>query len=274
MRGNIILIVLAFGITSCGGSDGPGPPTSPQPPATTTGLAITSSTDLLKIKQSETFTLTATMSDGGTKNITGTWRSESPATASVDSGGRVTGIGAGETAISAESNGARATPLTIRVLPDYQGRWSGDWRVAGCTADGDWSLSDICREVPPGTLLSFGLVLTQDRDTATGTVTLDDVAGPVQGSIRLAGQLGVGGGFPVTEEGITIDVSVTEWETATIDNQQMTGRFVLVFREATFRGSVRFDGELRIVTKSSAMPVSAAGRKGQLRRALHGIIRR
>jgi Big-like domain-containing protein len=269
-----IPIVLAFGITSCGGGDGPRPPTSPQPPPTITGLAITSSTDLLKINQSETFTLTATMSDGGTRPITGTWRSDSPAIANVDSGGRVTGVGSGETAISAESNGARATPRTIRVLPDYQGRWSGDWRVAGCMADGDWSRSDICRELPVGTLMPFGLALTQDRDTATGTVTLDDVAGPVQGSIRLAGELGVGGTFIITDEGLTIDVSVTDWETTTTDNQRMTGRFVVVFRQATLRGSVRFDGELRIVTKSAATTLSAAGRKGQLRRALDGVRRR
>jgi hypothetical protein len=154
------------------------------------------------------------------------------------------------------------------VLPDYQGRWSGDWRLAGCTTDGDWTRSDICRDLPVGTLLSFGLALTQDRDTAAGTLTLDDVAGPVQGSIRLAGQLGVGGTFTLTDEGITIDVTVTDWETTTTDNQRMTGRFVLVFRAARLQGSVRFDGELRIVAKSGTTPLSPAGRQRQLRRAL------
>ena len=111
----------------------------------------------------------------------------------------------------------------------------GDWRLVGCTADGDWSRSDICQDVPVGTLLPFGLALTQDRDTASGTATLDDVVGPVQGSIRLAGQLDVGGTFTFTDEGVTIDVTVTEWETTTTDNQRLTGRFVLVFRAARVR---------------------------------------
>jgi hypothetical protein len=274
MRRNVASLGLVLGLVSCGGGGGERPPTSPSPAPTTTALAISSSTDLLKINQSETFTLTASMSDGSTRTVAGTWRSDSPAVATVDANGRVTGAGSGETVISAESSGLRAAPRTVRVLPDYQGRWSGDWRLASCTTDGDWTRSDICRDVPVGTLLPFGLALTQDRDTAGGTATLDDVVGPVEGSIRLAGHLGVGGTFTFTDEGITIDVTVTDWETTTTDNQRMTGRFVLVFRAARLQGSVRFDGELRIVAKSAATPLSPAGRQGQMHRALAAATRR
>jgi hypothetical protein len=196
------------------------------------------------------------------------------AVATVDSNGRVTGIGSGETAISAESNGLRAAPRTLRVLPDYQGRWNGDWRLAGCTADGDWALSDICRDFAVGTILPFGLAVTQDRDSVAGTATLDDLAGPVQGSIRLAGQLGVGGTFTLTDDGITIEVIVTDWETVTTDNERMTGRFALVFRAAELQGSIRFAGELRIVSKSAATSQAAAGRQRQLRGALAAATRR
>ena len=272
MRRNVVSIVLSFGIVACGGGDG-GPSLTTHS-AVPTALVITSSTDLLKINQSATFTLMATMSDGSSGTVAGTWRSDSPAVATVDSNGRVMGAGSGETAISAESNGLRAAPRTIRVLPDYQGRWSGDWRVGGCTTDGDWARTDICREVPVGMVLPFALALTQDRDTAAGNVTLDDVVGPVLGSIRTGGQLGVTGAFNVTDEGITIDVTVTDWETTTTDNQRMTGRFALAFRAASLQGSVRFDGELRIVAKSSATPLSPAGGPHHLRRALAAITRR
>jgi hypothetical protein len=274
MRGNAVSLVLVLGLVSCGSDGGDRPPTSPTPTPTPTALAITSSTDLLKINQSETFTLAASMSDGSTRTVSGTWRSDSPAVATVDSTGRVTGAGSGEAAISAESNGLRAAPRTIRVLPDYQGRWSGDWRLAGCTTDGDWTRSDICGDVPVGTLLPFGLTLTQDRETASGTATLDDVVGPVQGSIRPAGQLGVGGTFTFTDEGVTIDVTVTDWETTTTDNQRMTGRFAVVFRAARLQGSVRFDGELRIVAKSAAASVPAAPGQYRLRRLLTAVTRR
>lgn len=270
MRGHVVPLALVCGLVSCGGK----PPTTPPIDLGTTAVAIAASTDLLKINQSETFTLTATMTDGSTRTVAGTWRSESAAVATVDSNGRVTGAGSGETAISAESNGLRAAPRALRVLPDYHGRWSGDWRINGCTTDGDWAGSDICRDVPVGSLLPFALALTQNRDAAAGNVTLDDVAGPIQGSIQLGGQLGATGAFTFTDEGITIDVAVTDWQTTTTDNQRMTGRFVLVFRTALLQGSVRFDGELRIVSKSAATPLSASGRQGSLRRALAAVKRR
>ena len=270
-------LVLAFGlpfaVASCGGGDGS--PTAPTPPpATVTGLAITSSTDLLKISQAGTFVATATMSNGSTATVAATWRTDNPAVATVDSNGRVTGVGSGEASISAESNGVRATPRTVRVLPDYHGRWGGDWRVAGCTADGDWARTDICRKVPAGSLLSFALSLSQDRDNTSGNVTLDDVAGPVQGPIRLDGQLNVAGAFTSADEGIVIDTTVTEWETTTTDNQRMTGRFVLVFRAARMQGSVRYNGELRVVAKTASAPLAAAGRELGLRRALSAAARR
>lgn len=273
MRGNAIALVLAFGLASCGGDEG-GPAAPTPPPATVTALAITSSTDLLKINQSEVFTVTATMSNGSTATVTATLRSENSSVAAVDANGRVTGIGSGETAITAESNGVRATPRMIRVLPDYHGRWSGDWRVAGCTADGDWARTNICRDVPVGSLAPFALALTQDRDTAAGSVTLDDVTGPVQGSIRLGGQLNIVGTFTTTDQGVVLDSTVADWETITTDNQRMTGGFALVFRAAGLQGSVRFNGELRVVGKTAAAPLSATNTTLQLRRTLAAATRR
>lgn len=268
----VLVLGLPFGAVSCGGDGGPTAPTPP--PATVTGLAITSSTDLLKINQSGTFTATATMSNGSTAIVTATWRTDNPAVATVDSSGRVTGMASGEASISAEANGVRATPRTLRVLPDYHGRWSGDWRVAGCTTDGDWARTDICRDVPVDSLLSFALALSQDRDNTSGNVTLDDVTGPVQGPIRLDGQLNVAGAFTSTDGGLVIDTTVADWETATTDNQRMTGRFTLNFRAAGMKGSVRFNGELRIVAKTAATPLSATGGQLRLRRALSAATRR
>jgi Bacterial Ig-like domain (group 2) len=272
MKGTAVVLVLVLGLISCGG--GGEAPRTGGPSPVITGLAISSSTDLLKINQSETFTVTATMSNGSTSTVTATWRSETPAVATVDANGRVTGVGSGDTTISAEASGVHATPRTIRVLPDYQGRWSGDWRVAGCTTDGDWRRTDICRDVPIDSLLSFALTLTQDRDTASGNVTLDDVAGPVQGPIRSGGHVNLAGAFTSADDGIVLDITVSDWETTTTDNQRMTGRFTLAFRATGLQGSVRFDGELRIVAKSGAASLSATGGQLRLRRALAAAARR
>lgn len=272
MRRRFLSAILAIGLASCGGKGAT--PTNPTPTPTITGLTIASTTDLMKIGQSETFTLTATMSDGTTRPATGTWRSDSPAVATVDSTGRVTGVASGETSISADSGNARATPRAIRVLPDYQGRWAGDWRVTSCTTDGDWARTDICRDVPVGSLPSLALALTQDRDNAAGTATLDDVTGPVQGPVRPGGQLNLGGAFTTTDEGIVLDITISDWETVTTDNQRMTGRFTLAFRAAGLQGSVRFGGELRIVGKTAPTPLAANAGGFRLHQAVTAAVRR
>jgi hypothetical protein len=239
---------------------------------TVSGLAITPSTDLLKINQSEAFALTATMSDGSTRSVTGTWRSESPAVATVDSNGRVTGVASGDTAIVAESNGVQATPRPIRVVPDYQGYWYGDWQFTACAADGDWTRSEICREVPVGLPLGLELALTQERDNTTGTLTLDDLTVPVQGPIRPGGQLTLSGAFTEAVEGIVVEITVADWESATTDNQRMTGRFAISFRAAGLRGSVRLNGELGIVAKSALL--STTHGQPRLRQLLSVVTRR
>ena len=159
-------------------------------------------------------------------------------------------------------------------MPDYQGRWTGDWRVAGCTADGDWARTDICREVPVGSLLPFTLAVTQDRDTVAGNVSLDDVAGPAHGTIRLGGQLSVAGSFTSVDQGLVIEATIADWETVTTDNQRMTGRFSITFRTTGMQGSVAFSGELRIVAKTAGATLSATGGERRLRRALTTAARR
>jgi hypothetical protein len=140
--------------------------------------------------------------------------------------------------------------------------------------DGDWARTDICRDVPVGSLSPFELALTQGRDSAAGTVTLDDVAGPVQGAIQRGGQLTLAGAFTAAGEGIALDASITDWETTTTDNQRLSGRFALVFRAAGLQGTVRFNGELRIVAKTAAAPLSPTRGELSLRRALTTATRR
>ena len=57
-------------------------------------------------------------------------------------------------------------------------------------------------------------------------------------------------------------------ETITTDNQRMTGRFTMTFRAAGIQGSVRFSGELRVVGKTAATPLTATGGELRLRRTL------
>jgi hypothetical protein len=269
MRNKLISLAVVVALFSCGcGDDGPRSPNAPTPTPTVAALTITPATDLLKISQTETLAATASMSDGSSRALAGSWSSDAPAVATVDANGRVTGVGSGDATIAVDAQGVRAT-RRLHVIPDYQGRWSGDWRVAGCAADGDWSRVDFCRELPIGSRDALTVVLTQDRATVSGNADFGGLQGPVQGSIRADGLLALSGTFTVSDEGLVFEIAIADWQTVTTDNQRMTGRFTITLRASGIQGSGRIDGELRVVAKdaSPALSSSAPG-SSTLRRSI------
>lgn len=268
-----VVIALLTTVVACGGSGGGGP-AAPSPPAPTiTGLSITPATDLIRIKASESFAVTATLSNGSSQSVQATWGSDTPGVATIDSSGRATGVANGQATIFADYQGQRATRL-LRVVPDYHGRWRGDWSVTACAEEGDWR--GVCREFTTGSLWALNLGVTQTRDTVTGTTDFgDDLPGPVSGTIRTSGHLVVSGTYTITIEGLPMEVTVSDWETLTTDNERMTGRFRLGMRAAGLQGSFRTDGELRIVSKTSATPLLAApSEAGSFGRVIARLVRK
>lgn len=265
MRTMVACLLGALVFAGCDGNNGN--PGGPSKPLGATGLTISPATDLLKINGSETFTLSATMSDGSTRAVTGTWASDAAAVATVDSSGRVTGRASGETTLSGDAEGLRAT-RRLRVVPDYQGDWRGGWAITGCTADGDWARANVCQALPNGALSAFRLTLTQTRDTVSGNVDFDEFPGPVQGTIRSTGELELSGTFSVSDPELTVDATVSDWQSVTTDNQRMTGRFTMSLRTNGLEGTVRLGGELRNISKSAAGVASPSAHTLRLHRAL------
>jgi hypothetical protein len=273
MRSRALIGLLVVATTvACGGSKGGNDLTGPsgtQP----TSLSITPGADLVTIRGTETFTVTATFSNGSTGPVGATWSSDNTSVASVESGGRVTGAGPGRATISASYSGMQAT-RQLRVVPDYAGRWTGDAQVTGCGDDGDWRRVGFCADVGTGGVFPTILALTQDRDHVTGTGSFDEMSGPVQGAIRTSGHIGLDGSFTVTVEGVPFEVTVLNWETLSTDNQRMTGRYALSFRATALQGSARIDAELRNVGKSASGVVGSESlRPGVMRRSLHRVVR-
>ena len=265
---SIVIIGLALFGACGGGSDG-----GPQPGGPTrlpASLAITPATDFVRLRSSEPLTAVATMTNGTTETVVATWSSDNTSIAPVDASGRVTGAGSGQAIVSAVYSGLTAT-RSLRVVPDYQGRWSGDHTVPTCVDDGDWARADFCKDIlEENPLFGLDLVLTQNRDTATGTLDLGiEPPGPLQGSIQLNGDLGLAGAFTGTSEGITLEVTVSDWQTRTIDNQQMTGRFRVTIRTPGLAGSVTADFQLRVVSKTG--PTAGATARERHRSLLSSI---
>ena len=268
------MIACLLGALVCAACDGnKGNPSGPSKPPAVTALTISPATDLLKINGSETFTLSATMSDGSTRAVTGTWASDAAAVAAVDSGGRATGRASGDATLSGDAEGLRAT-RRLRVVPDYQGDWRGSWAITACTADGDWARANVCRTLPIGAVSAFRLTLTQTRDTVSGTVDFDEFPGPIQGTIRATGELELGGTFSVSDPELTLDATVSDWQSVTTDNQQMTGRFTMSLRTNGIQGTVRLGGELRNTSKSAGGVATPSAHTLHLHRALVGKVSR
>jgi len=262
--GACLLGALVF--AGCGG-DSKGNPGGPSGTLVATALTISPATDLIKINGSEAFALSAAMSDGSSRAVSGTWASDAATVATVDSSGRVTGRGAGDATISGDAQGLRAT-RRLRVVPDYQGDWRGGWAIASCTADGDWARAEICQALPTGALSAFRLTVTQTRDTVSGNVDFDEFPGPVQGIIRSSGELELSGAFSVSDPELTLDATISDWQSVTTDNQRMTGRFTLSLRTNGLQGTIRLGGDLRNVNKSAAGTAPASAHTQRLRRAL------
>jgi hypothetical protein len=220
---------------------------------TLNSLSIVPATDLIMIQGTETFSSTATYSNGSTGVVQSTWSSDAPSVATVDaSTGRATGIGAGQATIVARYSNIQATRL-LRVVPDYHGQWTGDWAVTACSSDGDWQQMNVCQTVyATGSLWALAFVANQTRDAVSGTIDFgDNLPGPVTGTIAMNGHLTVSGTYAVVTEGISVEVTVSNWDTTSTDNMRMTGHFRLTLRMGGIQGSVSTDGDLRIVAKGT-----------------------
>ena len=95
-------------------------PTVPEiPDATQTSVTVTSTKTTIWIGETVQMTAKVNMSDGTTKNATGTWSSDNTAVATVSSSGLVTGISAGTATISCSEGGMSGTK-TITVQKPTQ----------------------------------------------------------------------------------------------------------------------------------------------------------
>jgi hypothetical protein len=269
----IFLVPLAalFAVGTGCDKDGNGPV---GPSSNVLSVSIGPATDFIKIKAIEPLSATASYSNGTTQTVQGTWGSDAPAVATVDGSGRVTGLAAGLATIFVDYEGLRAT-RTLRVVPDYHGRWIGDLSVTGCSNDGDFI--GFCSEFPTGELVLLSLVINQTRDTVTGTTDFgDDLPGPVTGTILMNGQLVLSGTYTISIDEILVELTVSEWETTTADNERMTGHVRVTGRAVGVQGTFSITGDLHIVVKASPVPAQAQSvhRTGFARALAHAFGRR
>ena len=228
-------------------------PTTPDTPAMILqSITVYSSSDLLYIGTSETFTATATMSDGSTKSVLGgVWSADNPNVATVGSGtGQVTIVGSGMVTIIVHYEGKYGSK-TIRGLPNYQGTWSGNYIITSCNATGDFILGGFCDGFAVGTEWPTDLVLTQIEDQVTGRFYLGalsaDAIGPVQtdGLLMLTGL--------VTSDPFTIDVL---WQAQSTTPGQITGTLDWLVLASSYYGDARVSCRILSLNRTSTMAMA------------------
>lgn len=251
MKRTLVLMVLAAAV-GCGGS-GSTPTEASGSPAS---ITVSSSSDQLHVGASETFTATAVMGNGQTQAVTGgAWGGDAPGVATVESAsGRVTGVGSGMVTVFVDYRGARGTKL-IRVLPNFQGTWSGSYMVNGCSETGAFALADVCDETfTTNRVLPMSMTATQTRDAVNGQFSLGTVAGTGSGPVHTGGELSFVG--TARSGDLSID---TTWSMHSTQPGRITGAGRFIVRFAGLSGEARVDVTIRDLNRTSNLQTGAPG---------------
>lgn len=239
----LLTLVVAGGlllVPACGDDKSSG--TNPVAP-TVSAPKMNETTDMLFIGQTVTFTATGT----GV-----TWGGDAPTVATVDANtGAVTGVGNGRVTIWAQNAGGRTTRL-LRVMPSYNGTWSGSYTVTGCQSSGDFTAVAFCSNVSIGQVLNMGFQITHNRDQVTGSFSLGDLQGTLSsGVVNEDGSLPLNG--TIVSDIITIQLQNLRATSPSAGT--MKGQFDQVWGATGYTGTGRLSCDIRDVTRTSGAPV-------------------
>ena len=131
---------------------------------------------------------------------------------------------------TAESTTGGGTPS------DFQGQYSGTYRVNNCLADGIFVGFCEANSLGTGATLPISLSLTQNQSAVSGTVLLGQVNGTFVGTVSGSTLTGSAVMVDVTEQDITVSSNISTWNT-TLSSSGLSGGFTVVFRVAGQTGS-------------------------------------
>jgi len=222
-------------------------PTTPAPVAQS--ITMSSTSDMYYIGNSETFSATVTMSDGTTKAVVGgTWSTDTPSVATVNSSGLVTIVGSGNVTVIVQYQGLQGSKL-IRGLPNYQGTWSGSYYIVSCSGSGYFK--NECASFPVNQVFPTNLNLIQDRDRVTGKFYLGTLSADASGPVQMDGVLLLTG--KILYDIFTLDVS---WRMQSATPGKITGSMSWLWLAAGRSGDMRISCNIRDLNRTSTVGMS------------------
>ena len=223
MRLAWLVVLLASALAGCNGPT-PTTPTPPAPPVVTNPLPPASAIlgisllgdQWIPTNSAAPIQMTARLITSNTPfeytpaTDGVTWSVEPAGVALIDQHGRVSPVSIGTATVTAKY-GDKTGINSIRVLPDYSGNWSGQFRITGCTGGHDFrecgrmmvgAGAGSGTGIAPSPFYPFTVTLSQFRDQVTGTVreprASGDLVYPVAGIVRVAGPLVIEATVPRT----------------------------------------------------------------------------
>jgi hypothetical protein len=128
------------------------------------------------------------------------------------------------------------TASPIGAPSDFQGQYSGTYRVNDCVADGIFVGFCEASGLTPAATPPISLSLTQNQSAVSGTVLLGSVTGTFLGTVSGSTLDGTGVMTDVTNAGVTVSSAIPTWRT-TLSGSGLSGGFTVVFHVAGQSGA-------------------------------------
>jgi len=176
---------------------------------------------------------------------------DQPGVATIDANtGVVTGIGTGRVTIWADNAGGHTTRL-LRVLPSYNGSWTGSYTLLSCQSTAGFASAGFCGSFFQGQILSIAFQMTQSRDSVTGAFAL----GSLQGTLN-SGVVNEDGSLPLsgTITSGTSTVQLSNLRATSASAGTMKGAFDQIWSSTTLSGTGRLACDIRDLTRTSGAP--------------------
>jgi hypothetical protein len=259
----LLLAMVALMAISVGcGDDSSGGGTNPSP---TTSAVVVNVATPLRIGQVVQASGTATLSNGQTQAVTSGWQSDVPGVATVTTAGQVTGVANGRANIYVVSGGQQGQ-AGIRVVPDFQGSWTGRLLVSACSQSGVFAQINFCNEFPVSSSDPFAIALAQTGESMTARANYGDsiVFTPVEATIQPDGGASFVTTWVSTSSPITIQGS---WSINGPRTGELVGTVTEVWRSPGQAGEATLTQSIVSVTRTSTTALVGA-RGGQSSRKL------
>jgi hypothetical protein len=204
-------------------------------------------------------TAIALQGDGASVLVTPQWSTDNVAVLTIDPAGLLRGVTNGTAKITAIYQGV-SDSLVVRVAPNYNGQWSGTYRVTSCAQDASFPISTLCTSASAVASNPMTLSVLQDKLTASGTVSFSFGSAPVTGTIEPDGSLNVSSQVRMSP----YTVSVGEWRTSSASvpvagggtGDQMTGTFGLTWMSDASTGIAHMAAATDNLAKVTSQTIS------------------